>query len=85
VDTSKKLETWQQRLSESDRAYSAEADKMNERERLYNGYSALRPLAPGDTAKDGEPRRTGHVRNIVLWIGGISCIFRPIPMYSSFR
>ena len=62
----RRLDEWQQRLSESNAAYSAEYACMDERERIYNGARELRPLVPGDTRRDGGVRSTGHVRNIVF-------------------
>ena len=61
-----KLELWQRRLADSNRAYSAEVDRMNERERIYNGDHTLSPLVPGDTKKNGQKKKTSHVRNIVF-------------------
>lgn len=61
-----KLELWQRRLADSGSAYSAEVGKMDERERLYSGDHTLKPLVSGDTRRDGVPKRTSHVRNIVF-------------------
>lgn len=61
-----KLTRWQQRLADSNAAYSKEVQKMDERERIYNGENTLRPLVPGDTKKNGQPKQTSHVRNIVF-------------------
>lgn len=61
-----KLETWQQRLADSNAEYSAEYAKMDRREQIYNGDKQLSPLVPGDTRRDGGPRKTSHVRNIVF-------------------
>ena len=61
-----KLETWQKRLSDSDSAFSAEVEKMDVRERLYNGARELKPLVPGDHKKNGECKSTSHVRNIIF-------------------
>lgn len=61
-----KLTRWQKRLADSNAAYSAEVQKMDERERIYNGENTLRPLVPGDTKKNGQPKKTSHVRNIVF-------------------
>lgn len=63
---SAKLTQWQQRLADSNAAYSKEVQKMDERERIYNGENTLRPLVPGDTKKNGQPKQTSHVRNIVF-------------------
>ena len=61
-----KLTRWKKRLADSNAAYSAEVQKMDERERIYNGENTLRPLVPGDTKKNGQPKKTSHVRNIVF-------------------
>lgn len=61
-----KLEIWQRRLEDSDRAFSEEVRKMDEREQIYNGDNTLKPLVQGDTKKDGGLKRTSHVRNIVF-------------------
>ena len=63
---SAKLTSWQQRLADSNHAYSAEVEKMDEREKIYGGDNSLSPLVPGDTKRDGGPKRTSHVRNIVF-------------------
>ena len=61
-----KLALWRERLAESDRYFSAEVEKMNRRERLYNGEHTLRPLVPGDHKADGSLKKTSHVRNIIF-------------------
>ena len=61
-----KLDLWQQRLADSNAAYSDEVQKMDERERIYNGEHTLAPLVTGDTKKNGLPKKTSHVRNIVF-------------------
>lgn len=61
-----KLEVWQRRLADSNRAFSPEVEKMDARERLYGGARELRPLVQGDTRRDGAPKKTSHVRNIVF-------------------
>lgn len=61
-----KLSTWQDRLKQSDAAFSSEVQRMDERERLYNGDNTLRPLVPGDTRKSGGTKKTSHVRNIIF-------------------
>lgn len=61
-----KLDTWQQRLADSDTYWEPERAKMDHREKLYNGDRTLRPLVPGDTAADGSLKKTSHVRNIVF-------------------
>lgn len=64
--TNDKLELWQRRLADSDAAFSAEVGKMDGRERLYNGDRTLTPLVKGDHGREGERKRTSHVRNIVF-------------------
>lgn len=61
-----KLTLWQKRLAEADHAFSAEVEKMNQREMLYNGDNNLRPLVIGDTKRTGEVKKTSHVRNIIF-------------------
>lgn len=52
-----KLTRWQKRLADSNAAYSAEVQKMDERERIYNGENTLRPLVPGDTKRTDSRKR----------------------------
>jgi hypothetical protein len=63
---SEKLREWQERLSQSDNRWSAEVEKMNERESIYNGLRTMTPLVPGDTHRDGTKKKTSHVRNITF-------------------
>ncbi len=63
---SEKLREWQERLAQSDRRWSAEVEKMNERESIYNGLRTMTPLVPGDTHRDGTKKKTSHVRNITF-------------------
>ena len=60
------LDKWQKRLSESDKYWKTELDRMDEREDLFRGRRALEPLVPGDTNVDGSRRSTSHVRNVVF-------------------
>jgi hypothetical protein len=60
-----KLSNWQNRLAQSDAAYSAEVAKMNDRERLYNGENTIRPMIADDMKTEGV-KRTSHVRNIIF-------------------
>lgn len=60
------LRLWQDRLAESDAKWSAEVEKMNEREAIYNGDRTMQPLVPGDTHRDGTRKKTSHVRNITF-------------------
>ncbi len=61
-----KLEIWQQRLADSNAEYSGEYTRMDQREQIYNGSNVIKPMVPGDTKRDGGPRKTSHVRNIVF-------------------
>lgn len=61
-----KLELWQERLAEANSSSAKEVEKMDSRERLYNGQRDLKPLVRGDTRKDGGIKKTSHVRNIVF-------------------
>lgn len=61
-----KLETWQKRLADSSSASAPEVERMDERERLYNGDRTLQPLVPGDTKRNGKSKKTSHVRNIIF-------------------
>jgi len=63
---SAKLEIWQKRLSDGDIGFSKEVEKMDDREKLYNGDNTLKPLVPGDSNKDGSFKKTSHVRNIIF-------------------
>lgn len=59
-----KLDEWKDRLAESDRDFAPEVDKMDKRERAYNGNRELKPLIPGEM--DQGVRKTSHVRNIIF-------------------
>ena len=61
-----KLDTWQRRLADSNAAFSAEVQKMDEREKLYDGERTLRPLVERDTKRDGTNKSATHVRNIIF-------------------
>lgn len=61
-----KLTEWQKRLADSSSSFSAEVQKMDERERLYNGDRTLEPLVPGDFKRSGDKKQTSHVRNIIF-------------------
>lgn len=61
-----KLRVWQERLAQSDAAFGSEVERMDERERIYNGDRTLQPLVPGDATKSGGKKKTSHVRNIVF-------------------
>lgn len=55
----KKLRLWQGRLSRNQNAYQDEYDKMDDRERLYQGQHKVKPVVERDRKKE-----TPHVRNI---------------------
>lgn len=57
-----KLELWQHRLAQADSAYSPEVERMNVREKLFNGDRKLKQLVPGDK----KDQTTPHVRNIIF-------------------
>lgn len=57
-----KLRLWQERLADSDRAWSAEVAMMDEREAIYNGSREMKPLVAGDR----KNIQAKHVRNIVF-------------------
>lgn len=63
---SEKLKLWQDRLSQSDAYWGKELEKMDHREALFDGDRTLQPLVPGDLGKDGQKKRTSHVRNIIF-------------------
>lgn len=61
-----KLRLWQERLAQSDTYWGPELVKMDRREALFNGDKTLEPLVPGDTGKNGQKKKTSHVRNIIF-------------------
>lgn len=61
-----KLAIWQERLGDSDSAYSSQVSLMDSREELYNGQHQLKPITEGDTTKEGSARTTSHCRNIIF-------------------
>ena len=63
---SEKLARWQERLQQSDNEWKSEVDKMDQREKRYNGDRTLSPLVEGDTKRNGQPKKTSHVRNIIF-------------------
>ena len=54
-----RLRLWQERLKTNEAAYQSEIDRMDEREALYAGTNALRPIVQGE-----RKTKTAHVRNI---------------------
>jgi hypothetical protein len=65
-EQSMKLRLWQDRLAESDVGFGDQVKKMDRRERLYNGDRNIEPLVPGDVGKNGQRKKTSHVRNIIF-------------------
>ena len=63
---SEKLARWQQRLQQSDNEWKSEVADMDKREKRYNGGRTLSPLVEGDTKRNGQPKKTSHVRNIIF-------------------
>ena len=61
-----KLAIWQNRLAMSNREYGPEVEKMDDRERLYNGDTKLRPLVDADKAPGAGDMKATHVRNIIF-------------------
>lgn len=59
---SPELIAWQERLSKSDVEYGPELEKMDDRERLFNGDDTLLPVTKGDK----KDMKTPHVRNIIF-------------------
>lgn len=56
-----KLAEWQDRLAQADRAYSAEVNKMDRREEIYNGAKDITPIV-----KKMKHQKAAHVQNIVF-------------------
>ena len=69
IDEGTRLRVWQERRDRSDSEYSAEEAEMDIRERKYNGDNKLSPLTPGDTKKDGSPkkRRSSSTGCVTRW------------------
>ena len=62
----KKLEYWQDWISRNESAYADELKKMDRREALYRGeIREISPMTAKDRMKDGNFRKTVHLRNIV--------------------
>ena len=61
-----KLEYWQDWISRNESAYADELKKMDRREALYRGeIREISPMTAKDRMKDGNFRKTVHLRNIV--------------------
>ena len=63
--TNEKLLEWQKKFNTNKVRYEAELTRMEEREELYRGGRALKPLTEKDTGPDGGVQKTPHVRNII--------------------
>ena len=61
-----RLAIWQERLAMSNRDFSGEVEKMDDRERLYNGDRKLHPLVAADMKPGTGEQRATHVRNIIF-------------------
>lgn len=57
--TNEKLETWKERLAKASIAYSAELEKMDNREELYRGKKEIKAIT-----RRGKDSKAPHVRNI---------------------
>ena len=67
TETRNKLRLWKDRLMQSDQSYSKETEKMDKREKLYNGSHELKPISSGDiNGKKSSYAKTNHVRNIIF-------------------
>lgn len=60
-----RLNLWQQRLERDRQKWTAERERMDERERLYAGSHELQPVTDKDVRTGGK-RRARHVQNIIL-------------------
>ena len=56
-----RLDLWKRRLRDNDAAYQQELKRMEEREAMYRGSDAIRPIVPRDLRRVKE---TPHVRNL---------------------
>jgi hypothetical protein len=66
MNKSEKLAYWKEWLGRNEAAMGGEMRKMDEREALYRGeVREIAPLTPRDTKKNGQYRKTSHVRNII--------------------
>lgn len=60
-----KLEYWQERLDQAQKAYADKASEMDHREELYAGLKTIKPLTENDLRRGGRRREARHVRNII--------------------
>ena len=65
-DKQTKLDYWRDWLERNEAALGDEQKKMDEREALYRGeVRDVTPLTPRDMKKNGQWRKTSHLRNII--------------------
>ena len=65
-DKQARLDYWKDWRDRNESALGDQADKMDEREALYRGeVREITPLTAKDRRKDGQFRKTTHLRNIV--------------------
>ena len=61
-----KLDYWKEWLGKNESALGDLSVRMDEREALYRGeVREITPLTPKDRKKNGQLRRTSHIRNII--------------------
>ena len=60
----RELAKWQERLERNLNAYGEELQRMDARERQYDGEREISPTTENDRLQDGKRRRTAHVWNI---------------------
>lgn len=61
-----KLDYWKEWLGKNESALGDLSVRMDEREALYRGeVREITPLTPNDRKKNGQLRRTSHIRNII--------------------
>ena len=65
-DKQAKLDYWRDWLGRNEAALNDEQKRMDEREALYRGdIRQIKPLTAKDMKKNGQWRRTNHLRNII--------------------
>jgi len=65
-DKQAKLDYWKEWLGKNESALGDLSVRMDEREALYRGeVREITPLTPKDRKKNGQLRRTSHIRNII--------------------
>ena len=61
-----KLDYWKDWLGRNENALGNLSERMDEREALYRGeVREITPLTPRDRKRNGQLRRTSHIRNII--------------------